>query len=247
MNPLQLLLDELNRTHAELITRANKAVANLGDVEKHQAVGAVASALRELEWLGGRLEDLGKVWAERVGEVQKYVAGYDNDVVAAAITAGTVIKKEDHETLITAAEAKGKTEAETAFRAEAARLAAAEVRREEIGKEVGVIAANALPIADLLAEDADARIIAFKGRVTALAEAKMDPAKFEAAYVDLLASCPLTEEGQKQFDKRLDAFKPILAAAPAPASKPGEQHQEKAPGEVRAQQKPEEPKKLMRF
>jgi hypothetical protein len=245
MNPLKLLLEELARTHQELTTRANKAIAGLGDIEKYQVAGNVTSALRELEWLGNRLEDLGNVWAERVGEVEGYVSAYDGSTIAAAITAGTVIKKEDHDTLITAAEEKGKTEAETAFRAEQQRVAAAQARRTALAEEIGVTAANALALEDLTAADVEDRVTAFKGRVTALKDAKMDPEKFSAAYVDLLASCPLTEDGQKQFDKRLDAFRPLLTATPAAPAKPGDEHQEKPPGEVRAEG--EGGKKTMRF
>ncbi len=231
MNPLQQFLDEIRRQQTELRARANKLLSQLGPVESYEAGNPIVGAIRELDWLHSRLEDMGESIATTVGNAEEFVANlaeqFGASAIAAAIADDEIVKKADHDAQITAAKKQEREAVETEFRAAAEASEKAEKRREKlaatleekVGKDAAPIAARCIALDDLKADDADARETKFIARAVALKDAGLDAGEFEGAYCDLLA-CALDDEGQGQFDKRLEAFKPLLARKPEEPTKP---------------------------
>jgi|GEM_PF-7032345 len=226
MDLLQQLLSELSRQQAELRARVNKALEGVGPLEQHEVAQPVAFALREMDWAKERIAEIGESIDAKVGNVDDFLANLKATVqkegLAAAVAEGTVLKKEDHDTQITAAKKEAKNEAETEFKAERAKEVRADERRAELVEEIGQFAASKISKSDLMADDAEDRITKFKARASTLKASGFNEKEHDKAMASLLA-CSLDKDGQTEFDARVESFKPFLAAAPPKKQEPGKQ------------------------
>jgi hypothetical protein len=243
MNPLQKLIDELQRQQNELRARANEAMSTFGPVESYEAGSITAQAINELNWLQRRLKEMGKSMAEIIGtDPEAFVASlqerFGETAITAKIEAGELIAKADHDIQVTAAKSEAKNEAENEFRAQREATEAAESKRadlatsleDKLGKDGSALAASCISLDDLKADDAKDRETSFLARVNKLTEIGVTPTDYKEAFVDLLSSCPLTADGGRTFDSRVKALEPILAKSKT-AKKPGDELED-GPGPI---------------
>jgi hypothetical protein len=226
MNPILNLINGLAELKNTLRTRFNAAIGNLGPIEQVEAAQPVITVLREIDWASHRINEISGQVDTVIAAAEETLRTMTETAVTAAIseqvTAGALIRKEDHETLITAAADKAKKEVEQQFQAAADNAAALRTKREAITKDHGLHVAAALTDDDLAAEDADTRINRVTKRSADLKEAGiLAEGTTEKFHASMLA-CANTAEGDKEFDSRLDAFKStgFKASAQAPVTAP---------------------------
>lgn len=130
-------------------------------------------------------------------EINKLVDTAKTDALAEAIKAGTVIRKEDHDTAVTAAKNTARTEVEKEFTAKAEQTKFAQDKRTELAALITAEAAALIPDDRLTKENAEATIKAIKDRVTALNEKGITKESLPSAFKtvasvadnDLYAAC----------------------------------------------------------
>lgn len=226
MNPILTLISGLAELKNTLRARFNAALGNLGPIEQVEAAQPVIAVLREIDWAAHRVNEIsGQVdvaIAAAEETLKTMTASAVSEAISAQVTAGALIRKEDHETLITAAAEKAKEEVKQQFQAAADKATALHTKREAITKDHGVHVAAALSDDDLTAEDADARISRVTKRSADLKEAGiLAEGTTEKFHASMLA-CANTAEGDTEFTARLEAFKAtgFKASAQPPVTAP---------------------------
>jgi hypothetical protein len=216
MKSIKELVENFLAGLGQLRVRAHKALGGLGDLEKIEASQPVVNALRELDWIGQRLEEIGAAAEPAVKSLDEALAELAAAAVTEAVTGGAVVKREDHEAQLAAARQAGVEAAHAAFEAERQKDAKAEELRAGLAVEIGAGAAAAISRDELVGEDAQHRIDILKARAARLAEVGISAEAHGPAYADLLA-CPLDEAGTAQFEARVKGYEAVMAAAAPPA------------------------------
>lgn len=236
MNPLASFITLLLALRADLHARFNEGLKTLPPLEQIEAGSAAAGVLANLEWVRTRVESLGADLESTLVTASKLIPNFDHkkgsdlqasaealitacmnqagtEAILAAITAKTHLPIEDHNTAVTNAKEAGKSEAETAFKAQVKDLETIATRRTEVTAKLGVLAAAAISDADLLSEKYTDVVTEQEGRITRLTEAGITAESRPKNFAALLA-CGLNDTGRAEFDARLEM---ITEAGPAPA------------------------------
>ena len=144
------------------------------------------TADQKLGWgmteLNRACEDIDTLMGLAEKEVQATASKAAADALAEAIKDGKVIRKEDHETAITAAKDTTRTAVEKEFNAKAEQTKFAQDKRTELGALITAEAAALIPDELLTKEKADATIKAIKDRVTALNEKGITKESLPSAF-----------------------------------------------------------------
>lgn len=247
MNPLQEVLSSIDATVTEFTGRMNTAIQGMGPIEQYEVAQKVSYALNEMLWGKKRIEEMGEMLGNKLGDVAEFVASLEAKQkeagVTAALAAGEVVNKTDHDTQIKAAKDAARNEALIEFKAEREKERKAGEAHAALAEEVGDVAASAFPVENFLEEDADSRVKAFKARVAKLDEAKIKADAHKDAYLDLLGGCSYDETGEAAFARRVESYAPFLAGkeeAPAeePKKKPGTELQGERGGLPPSEQAP---------
>lgn len=228
MNPILLILTQLSDLKNNIRARFNKALEGLGPIEQVEASQQLIGVLREVDWAQHRITEISASVDEQVTKAETMLATYAQESIAAAITekvtAGELIRKEDHETLITAAEKKGKDEVRQEFQAAADRAQKIAENRNKLVTDHGVHVAAALTDEDLTADDSADRIARITARTKKLTDAGIPADGATEKFHASMLSCAPTEAGDAEFNSRLEAFTATgfkAAAAPiAPKTPP---------------------------
>ena len=220
MNPILQLINSLAELKNQLRTRFNAALNGLGPVEQVEAAQPVIGVLREIDWAAHRINEIS-------GQIDTTIAAAEEtlktltatavtEAISAQVTAGALVRKEDHETLIKSAADNAKEEVRQEFQAAADKATAVKAKRETLAKDHGLHVAAALTDEDLTADDADNRIARVTKRSDELKEAGVlaegATAKFHASMLE----CANTEAGDAEFATRLEGFKSCGFKASAP-------------------------------
>lgn len=132
--------------------------------------------------LAGAPAELDSLIATAESELTKLTEAAKADALAEAIKAGTVLRKEDHDTAVTAAKDTARTEVEKEFAAKAEQAKFAQDKRTELGALITAEAAALIPDDRLTKENADATIKTIKDRVTALNEKGITKESLPSAF-----------------------------------------------------------------
>lgn len=205
-----------------LRSRIAEAVAQLPPGDQLVVEGPVKSLISDQTWVMNRLDEAMKLLDNEEG-----VSEAEAEVIASAIEDGSIFKKESLPELLAARIEEDKlvapevVESEVAAAREEEKKNAAQqlqdaqdvaARRATAVQEHGP-ALMAMADSDFLAEDHEARVGLYAGRLSRLAELGITPDS-DAETVEVYCSHPLDEEGEKTVAA---LFKVALAGRQEPA------------------------------
>ncbi len=224
MNPILSIINSLNDLKNSIRAKFNAALEGLGPIEQIEASQPLIGVLREVDWAKDRITRISAELDENIANAETMLATFTQEKIAAAITekvtAGELVRKEDHETLITAAENKGKEEVRQEFQAAADRAQKITDLRNKIVTDHGVHVAASLSDDDLTAEDSADRVARVTARTQKLTEAGIVAEGATEKFFASMLSCAPTEAGDAEFESRLEAFTATGFKASAPTVVP---------------------------
>lgn len=223
MNPLKSIILALSSLQADIRNRFNKAAENLPPLEQVAATQPVLAVFQDIEWAKLRLTAMDEQFSEQISGIDQMIAEMEKkageSAISAAIADKTLLRAEDHETLITAAKETARKEVETEFRAKEQKRETIAKLRNDLVTEIGAIAAASLTDEDLTAEDSAERIKLVKDRVAKITAAGVTAESNEKVFTTLLA-CSADEAGEKEFSARCEILSSSKPAAPAGPQNP---------------------------
>lgn len=236
MNPFKALVTALATFAQDFRAKMNPALEALPKLESIEAAEPVLSVLRMVKWAQKDAEDLASQFDGKIANVEDMINAYNakiaEEAVTAAVTAGTLIKKEDHENAITAAKdaaaTEAKTQAEQEFNAKVQKIETLATRRKEAVTKLGEIAAAKLTDEQLSADNYVEAITAKEALIAKLKEENIVPEGDRKAMFESLVA----KEGVESEDFKSSLsiiltaaggkLKPLTATAPTPpAPAPG--------------------------
>lgn len=228
MNPILSIINSLNELKNSIRAKFNTALEGLGPIEQIEASQPLIGVLREVDWAKDRITRISAELDENIANAETMLATFTQEKITAAITekvtAGELVRKEDHETLITAAENKGKEEVRQEFQAAADRAQKITEQRNKIVTDHGVHVAACLSDDDLTADDSADRVARVTARTKKLTDAGIAAEGPTEKFFASMLSCAPTEAGDAEFESRLEAFTATgfkaAAATPAPKTPP---------------------------
>lgn len=211
------LIQKLLQLHAELRTNANAALKTLPPIEQFEANQELSYGLRCMRNMGQEMaEQLERLNKWLTADTEGAFAAAEKAVLSAAIAAGDVLPKADHEAAITAArDGAAKATADDLTAKFEAQLKAAG-KRNSLLKDLPTVVAEKIPDAVLLSAEAGAAIETIKARLNTLAGFGTT-AETAAEFVAEVATLPTDAAGTLLFDTRTAPIR-VAFQASKPAS-----------------------------
>lgn len=225
MNPFKAFVIALAAFRQELSAKLNPSLASLPPIEQVEAIEPVKDILRAMRWAqedAKRMEENFSGTLAKVEEVYaKFVKDTGDTAVAAALEAKEVIRKEDHDNLLTMARQEEREAVTQEFAQKAQQAELASTRRKDLVAKVGEVAAAGVTDDMILAEGWEGLEIKIAARLEKLKESNITEETAPVAFGSLV-KIPVHAEGEKEFDSRLPAYAELAKnAKPAPKSSPG--------------------------
>lgn len=225
MNPFKAFVIALATFRQELSAKLNPSLASLPPIEQIEAIEPVKDILRAMRWAqedAKRMEENFSGTLAKVEEVYaKFVKEAGDTAVAAALEAKEIIRKEDHENLLTMARQEERDLVTQEFAQKAQQAELASTRRKDLAVKVGEVAAAAVTDDMILAEGWEGLEIKIAARLEKLKESNITEDTAPLAF-ESLVKIPVHAEGQKEFDSRLPVYAELAKNAkptPKPAPK----------------------------
>lgn len=213
------LIAALTASMGDLKTKVNGVIAGLPPVEQHESASLVMSLTRELGWV---IQDIERTAASAaVAKMDELLAGFEAEVIAAAVQAEKVVPVEQVAMRIEAAQAAMRTTVETEFRVAAEKATTIAARRATLVTDLGDVLAAQFTDDMIIAENFDSEVVRVKAALDRIKESGIDAAKAPKAYAFVAATALKPET---EFLAALEVAKEIVATAPtspAPAAVPG--------------------------
>lgn len=209
------LIAAIKAKFGEIRTKIEEKMAKLGPLEQLEVGQDVVSALRYAKYSVQEIEEIGN-------QLNQIEARYTADAeaakaagVEAALKAGEVIRKEDHDLAVTNAAAEAKDEIRAEFKQKEDSQKLITDRRAKAAEKVGVEAANALRDEDLGADDFDARLATLEKRVGEMKEfGVLGDKESTRSHFRKFAAFALDAEGDKKFAGEFADLKNLLGGKP---------------------------------
>jgi hypothetical protein len=239
MNPIAAIIAAFVALKADIKTRFNASLANLGPIEQVEGSNSVLAVIREVEWAQQRMEQIGtdldatiraaesklSSFRAQEGEAVELAASRmleamldeaSQSAISKAIAAATHLPVEDHTTAIeqavNSARETLRTELETAFLARLENVKLLATRREEAVAALGATAAALLTDDQLADENHAATVGLLAARIGRMKELGITEDARPVGFRSLLA-CGLDESGTGEFEARVTMIQESVQAS----------------------------------
>lgn len=212
-NKFIAFIQSVKAAMAEITTRANEQIAAMPPVEQHEASGMILSMKRELSWLISRAEDLSN--SEIVTQADQIMAEFSKEVLNDAITAGSILAKETHESLIEASRDGGII----AGRQQAQLIAS---RRSEIDTVLGEKHGITIEDEKLLGEGYTTFLTSIQEAVTAASESGFTLQSSPKGWASII-SAALSGKGKEEVTSIIACLAEVRGSATPATSQTNEQ------------------------
>lgn len=226
------LVERINKFIADIRTKANASLTQVGPLDQIEAGQEILSAVRALKWTAEEAQELG----DRIASIESELANHVQSQISSQVEAGELVPKEDYENKINAAKEETKQEIESAKNGEIAALKRMEANRRLVNEELPASVAAAVSDEILQMEDPAPAIGEIKRRTEALAKVGLKADDTDETRKKTLVRkvfcAALDEDGGQAFDAEVSDLVALGLKPGDPAN---------APGSVRASQSSQPP------